>query len=139
MDNNEINNNVNEDTGIFPNLDVNVTSTTPNEQLDNSVNNQIFNDDLNDLDYVSNQTYVNDVSSSLDINSSSESVQSSSISVNEEIKPQINTPVNSNVTEEVKEEQKQKKSKGTVVIIILLLLIILGLAGYIVYDKFYNF
>lgn len=172
MDNNELNNNVNEDTGIFPDLSANVTPTTPNEPLSNSaLDNQLFTDDsLNNFGGVNqtnsvqsnsnlngelnlNQTSVNNVTSTPSVDLSSQSLQSNSIPVNEEIKPQVNTPandsmqslntstpINNNITEPVKEEPKvepkQKKSKGPVVIIILLLLIVLGLAGYIAYDKF---
>ena len=141
MNNNELNN---QETGVFN------VGNTPN----NGLNNQTFTDDsLNNF----GQTQANPTPS---VDLSSQSLQTEpvdTIFANEQpqevITPSVIQPVNNvaqnlnssqpvnNVVEEPKVsepavEPKQKKSKGPVIVIIFLILIILGLAGYIVYDKF---
>ena len=141
MNNNELNN---QETGVFN------VGNTPN----NGLNNQTFTDDsLNNFGQASTNP-----TPSVDL--SSQSLQTEpvdTIFANEQpqevITPSVTQPVNNvaqnlnssqpvnNVVEEPKVsepavEPKQKKSKGPVIVIIFLILIILGLAGYIVYDKF---
>ena len=128
----------------FPNLNTNepVVSNTP---LNNSaLDDQLFTDDsLNNFGSNTpnnNQTIQSEnVDTIFDTQSNIQMQPVNNVSnqpINQSIEPTVSTPVNNIQTEEPKVEPKQKKSKGPVVVIILLLLIVLGLAGYIVYDKF---
>ena len=142
MNNNEYDNQA---TGVYDVVNPNTTST-PN----NSLNDQIFTDDsLNNFGQTSTENTTSDLSN--------QSLQSESVDtifndapVSETITPSVSQPVNnvsqnlnnstpvSNIVEEPinPEPKKKKKSKGPVIFIIFLVIIALGLAGYIVYDKY---
>ena len=118
MENNELNNN----TNIQPNIGSQIMmGDTPTPQ--NNVNQGINTVMQNNLNQQQNVP-VQDVTPPVENN----------IFSNPE--PTVSEPVQPVVEEPKIEPPKEKKSKGSSIIIILLILVILGLGGYIVYDKF---
>lgn len=134
MDNNELNNNV-ENNNLTNNEPINNTENN-NIFADSSLNNfgtdQIRNEIPNNVGQESNNTVNVDLSSQIikdetgNIFDNNQSVKVEPQQINTEpVTPSSDVPV-----------EKKKKSKGPIIFIVILILIILGLVGYICYDKF---
>ena len=126
-----------------------------NNELNNNLGNQILMGDTQPIEDVNKPEQPNN---NLNVNQGLNTVLQNNLNQNQEpqpVQPQPQEPqpqetsvdTNDNifsdiqpVTNEPKKEEikevKQKKNKGPIIIIIILLLIVLGLSGYIVYDKF---
>lgn len=124
-----------------------------NETVNNTQSNDIFVDNsLNNFgktepsNNISNNTPIQGAISNSTVDLSNQTLKSekvdtifddtTQVSQNVAVEPQTSTvEIKPTVTEPIP-EVKQKKSKGPIVAIILLILIVLGLGGYICYDKF---
>lgn len=127
MDNNELNNNVQNDfkdqimmgdTQTMPNVN---QGTQPNAVNMNQGINTVIQNNINATQNIPTQEPSNDDTIFSDMESK----------MDEPVPTVQPTPESSIPT-----TQKDKKGKGSTIIIILLILTVLGLAGYIAYDKF---
>ena len=114
MNNNELNNNVQPNVGNQI-----LMGDTSNDLNQNNNLNQGINQPVN----LSNQNVINDTN--VNQNDNTDTIFSNT-----------ETKVSEPVVEPVKETKEKNGKKGPVIIIILLVLVIVGLGGYIVYDKY---
>lgn len=142
MDNNE-NNNVNLQPNIGGEILLGDTpETNTNQGLNQTVQNNLnTNQTINpqpvnneNVDNIFSQTTQEPVQQQPSV-SLETPIQNNNLESNDVLNTQPTSMYETSIPTEV---PKQKKSKGPIIIIILLLLVVLGLAGYIVYDKFFT-
>ena len=157
MDNNEFND---QETGVFNSVNPTSSNNQNNELNNSALGNQVFMDDsLNNFGQTPvnsqvNITPINDVTTNTNASIPSQPIQSEEVNtifsndqpqvVDNGIQPSVSQPIN-NIVEEPKvsepvanNTEAKKKSKGSLLVIMFLLIIILGLVGYITYDKFFS-
>ena len=152
MDNNGVNNNIekevsnNQSNNSLGNRVLNNYGKLSDNNVTNNLSLNTSNEQssINDLktNSLNQSTQVEDFETIFGNNTSVNNVQQTNNVIEKPVvepivsSGQTNDIVTSKSEDKKNVEVKQKKSKGPVVIIIILLLIVLGLAGYIVYDKF---